>query len=293
MATSGNDLNPLNEEIDLNLQKPNEYDAMFSLERREQMLAHASRDIEGRPVVYYRFMPKVMLDKLIETGEIDAPDHFDNPDEPIDRAVTEALYRWLHAQDREEVNYTRDLEGMLLQTDPVNPSFGHDIRELALNNKLTPRFVQPVFADHVDTDTVKGWHAGGRGSQQVMSPYLSMSVGGIIVDFLRENQVYVEMVIPDEFVELNPMVPDIEKEVLTKQIRREWITRVYTDQERLYDEIILNPQTAIGAYRQQHPDIGILDAVDAWRTYEATENYLPVSLMEEMKSIKDSNRYDR
>ena len=120
-----------------------------------------------------------------------------------------------------------------------------------------------------------------------------MSVGGIIVDFLRENQVYVEMVIPDEFVELNPMVPDIEKEVLTKQIRREWITRVYTDQERLYDEIILNPQTAIGAYRQQHPDIGILDAVDAWRTYEATENYLPVSLMEEMKSIKDSNRYDR
>ena len=166
MAPSGNDLNPLNEEIDLNLQKPNEYDAMFSLERREQMLAHASRDIEGRPVVYYRFMPKVMLDKLIETGEIDAPDHFDNPDEPIDRAVTEALYRWLHAQDREEVNYTRDLEGMLLQTDPVNPSFGHDIRELALNNKLTPRFVQPVFADHVDTDTVKGWHAGGRGASR-------------------------------------------------------------------------------------------------------------------------------
>lgn len=254
-----------------------DYDKLFPMERREEMLKGASRDREGRPVVYYRYMPQAMLDKLVDQGDISALDHFDDPDEPLDeRPLAQRLSSWLDDQEgpnSEAFHNYWDVKSALPELGERNPGLAEGLGALATSGAFTPRELHPLLDKHFDRGVLKRIHTAG--DDRKFSPFMSLSVGSIIRDKLREGQVYVEFVIPDEFVEAQPEGIPVEKEVLARTLRRGWITRVYTTNEQLHDEIIANPETPVGKWYQRYP----VDAVDQWRTNEPTEDYLPEALL--------------
>lgn len=250
------------------------YEEQFPLSRRAEMIGNASKDRRGRSVIYYRYMPQKMLDKLLEDGMTDSVGHFDQPDTPIsENHVKDVLMDWLKNY---EIEYKLDV--ILEEVHKKNPYLANELAFLVTQNLLTPRMLHPLLDENLDRKTLMNAHTGSM--NQVLSPYLSMSVGGVITSHLPRNYVYVELVIPDEYVEPQVAGFEGEKEVLTKQLRKEWITRVYTSTKQLWDEIITNPETPIGQYYERGRSSGDhpFDAIEKWRWEERTEDYLPVSL---------------
>lgn len=118
---------------------------------------------------------------------------------------------------------------------------------------------------------------------QKFSSTISLSVGGIISDHLRPSRVYVELVIPDEEVEVHPEHVRGEKEVFVQRIKSEWISRVYVDSEQMRNELITDPNSNIGKFViEKNVEVG--QEVNRWRWDEPTENYLPKKLFQSENS---------
>ena len=119
----------------------------------------------------------------------------------------------------------------------------------------------------------------GGGLMRKFGPYLSVSVGGPIL-LPTDNLVTVEMVLPDEVVEINPTSLVGEKEVLIRKLPLDAVTRAYTANQ-MYTEIVENPNSNVGAYNNEHPvEVGSgTNALEEWRWHAPTEDYFPVSLV--------------
>ena len=245
----------------------------FPQSRRQEMFTSSSRDIEGRPVCYYRKMNWHTLLKLLKIGELNALDHFPNPDEPADK--TELKYflaRRLEGDERLDMIRNNDYATILEMTMP-----GLSIEEKAVMlGEPTYRQLLPIFERHFDRRFMRSVHTGSV--DQKFSSAISLSVGGIISDHLRPARVYVELIIPDEEVEVHPEHVRGEKEVFVRRIKSEWISRVYVDPEQMRDELIADQNSNIGRFVTEK-DLQNNREVERWRWDEPTENYLPKDLL--------------
>lgn len=258
-------------------ESPN-YNEQFPPQRRREMLDNASLDRSGRPVVYYRYMRHDIFKKLITQGSITALDHFEDPDEAFDpRELAAAL--WSLQPDVEDSPSRMDEDNLnvaIRSLDRSNASLARALGELAAAGNFTPRSVHPLMLEQVDHRDLMRMHAGSLYLR--FSPYLSLSVGCVIVDAVFPEYVYAEFVIPDAEVEPNPEAFKGEMEVMATHLQADWVTRVYTSTAQLRYEITTNPQTPVGKY------YGTVEAdrtppIDLWRWYEPIEDYLPVSLL--------------
>jgi len=243
-------------------------DAIFTPERRQRLIQSASVDIKGRKVRYFRKMSYEKLLQLLSEGKQTHLSYFENADGHVPLDILKHLiitYGWHNGQE-----YIRTNEDILAEFKRV---FSDVIPEAELEDvisNMTFARLIPLLDKYVPERYIKQVHTGS--ANQILSPYLSMSVGGVI-NQLRSG-VYVEIVMPDSEVVAHPEGVEGEKEVLTRVIKVGDITRVYADPRTLYQDEIVNPDTPVGQTRGDSSS----DNVERWRWDEKTVDYVPVAL---------------
>ena len=254
------------------------YDAQFSQQRRAELLASASVDRYGRPVVYYRYMKRGAFERLLEQGEISGSERFQDPDAPLDQ---HALATALLSVVPDEAGAARhhsdaDMGDAIRLIGHTNPAFARALGDLAASGGFSARSIHPLMLEHVDRRALMSMHAASRYLR--FSPFLSLSAGCVINDAVWQDYVYVEFAIPDAEIEPNPEAFKGEMEVLATRLHADWITRVYTTTEQLRDEITTNPSTPVGKYYGT-AEADMTPPVDLWRWHEPIGDYLPLSLV--------------
>lgn len=111
------------------------------------------------------------------------------------------------------------------------------------------------------------------GFMQMFSPFLSLSVGGMIRE-LSMGLAYVELIIPDNNIITNTDGVEGEKEVLVREISTNYITRVWVDPDTQYLDCMRDPYLPTSKYSGSKQDI-----FEAWRWRELTRDYLPIALL--------------
>ncbi len=249
-------------------------DQLFPNERRERKIAGASKDSQDRPVKYFRKMQYDKLLKMLEQGQQTPVDYYEDINAPVDDEVFR-YFLYQVAGDNFNRRELRELSTPDLVTQLFKDKVPAD--ELAKVLETTTYSTMLPFIDkYVPLSRIKELHAGGL--SQRFSPLLSMSVGGVIKDKLSPNQIYLEMVMPDEKVIVHDLIEEFEpeKEVFTRSIDLQNVTRVYATTEALQREQVHNPDTAVG--KHYNPTNHSSSATDLWRWDEKTEDYLPTSL---------------
>jgi hypothetical protein len=265
-------------------------DSIFTDQRREQLIAHASKDSHGRPVKYLRRMPLEKALLILENGQGNALDYYPNLETPIDEEVFIYFLREYGIRDhidKDEFRGTRDATiNELLHKAFPDPQLDQDIEYLAKN--LTYRNTLNFISKNMATNSIAAAHAGAY--TQRFSPLLSASVGGIITESLRAGSVYVEMIIPDEEIILheNGIATEGEKEVLLRQIKTEYISRIYVSTQKLQQEQIYDKSSSLAtiAEQEEYPS----DIVNKWRWDQRTAEYLPIALGKNYKTREDVDR---
>jgi len=251
---------------------------IFPESRKEQMLQLASEDTKGRKVKYYRYIKWDKFMKLLENKKLTAMDYF-NLDEKIDE---QELFYFL-------LDYARYLKVVdILQEDykaislpelasRVFPQLTISEIKPFLEN-LSFRNILPFVRNNIDPQYMRRRHTGSVA--QKFSSLLSLSVGGITTDHLGKNSVYLEMVMPDDKITPHPEGVEGEKEDFTDEINLYNVTRIY-DSVQIWDDIIMNPGTTIGAYQAKidYSKGSSSSGVEQWRWGEKTNDYLPKSLL--------------
>ncbi len=246
-------------------------DSLFTPERRKKLIDTASRDIKGRKVRYFRKMKYDKVLDLLETGEQTHLSYFDDVHAPVNEPKLRHLLSDFSRANHLDYNVS---SGNAI-ADDIRNSLGKIIPAEELDQairNLTYDQLIPLLDKYLPDTFIKGVHTGSLG--QVFSPYLSMSVGGIIS---LSSRSYVELVMPDDQVVPHPEGVKGEKEVFTRRIKRENIARVYTSNNTLYTDEVTNPETAIGNYYERI-HIG-REAIERWRWDEPTADYLPTALL--------------
>jgi|GEM_PF-6089989 len=266
---------------------------IFPKERRDQMIADSSEDINGRGVRYYRYIKFPKLLGILKTGKLSAHDYF-NLQEAVDiKMLKDFLIRhWSYLEENNHPDI--DFEKLIEEEDDLKKKSLADIFPETFP-EANPQDIEMVVANpnnqnilafiekYASEKFLKAIHTGS--SMQCFSPYLSMSVGGIINDCVRDNRcVYLEIVVPNERIILHPETDQGEKEVLIKEIKKENISRVFTDSEQLKQEVLEDISSAIGDFGSKHKLIPCRGGlVEQWRWDEKTEDCLPVGLLDNLK----------
>lgn len=262
-------------------QRQKALDQLFPDDRREQLLASASKDSAGRPVRSFRRIHYDKLLQLLEKGEQTALDYYPDLHAAIDQGSFQHLLRM--------VERAQGIDGDILThfsiaeyLDRIFKNKVPDDELEALKQDLTYKIVLPFVEKYVPLPVLKDAHTGSFA--QKFSTLLSMSVGGIVSYPLRPDRAYLELVLPDTAV--IPHEPgrgvEGEKEVFTKQLNLRNITRVYTSNDKLYQDEITNPHTPIGSYYAKSHSSH--QAVEDWRWDEKTRDYLPTTLLQQTSS---------
>ncbi len=258
---------------------------IFPEARREEMLQMASEDSKGRKVKYYRFIRWDKFMKLLENKKLTAMDYF-NLDEKVDEKELFYFFidyaDFLKVLDRFEEDYKALSWSELMSR--VFPTLTPQETQSFLND-LSFRNILPFVQKNVDPLYMRRRHTGSVG--QKFSSLLSLSVGGITTDHLGKNTVYLEMVMPDDKITPHPEGVEGEKEVFTDEINLYNVARVY-DSVQIWDDIIMNPDTIIGAYQAKidYSKGSHSPAVEQWRWGERTNDYLPTSLAKQGEQVE-------
>lgn len=271
--------------------------SLFTKERQEKMVGKTNEDIEGRKVRYYRYMPWEVFLKILEKKKFTANDYIEDSQKHLsDKELKEFKYLlkdycgfliWQKAQSEKKKYEEEDqLEQMEIE-DLLYFAFP-DLTEKEINDlfkDFTLKKVRDFLEKNMITKFKKSTHTGGM--YRNFLSYLSASCGSAI-KVPRGNQVYLEMVIPDEDVKLQPNLVEGEKEVLIKQISLSNISRVYVGSEQFYSEIVENPDSNYGEFIKKNPQYRYkaMEGIGRWRWDEKIEDYLPVSLRKKFKPRK-------
>lgn len=247
-----------------------ELDTVFTPDRRAKKLAGASVDNEGRPVRYFRYMKLERLQKFLKEGKQIHTDYFQDINAVVNQSELRSLFTGLLNRDLDDDEFIKKRRE-IRETDikELLPKFFPDIDPTILDNieeKLTYANILPLIKKNIPEDVIMRAHTGS--ALQKFSHFLSLSVGGPIRDKLN-GIAYIEMVIPDIHVKPSKYGEQGEKEVFVEELRAEWIAQVFTDTNTLWEREIVNPDTPVGKY----------GTTNDWRWNEDTENYLPVSLI--------------
>jgi len=281
---------------------------IFNESRRESMIKDASVDSANRPVKYFRYMPKDLFKVILENKKITAENcheyHLKNEDQKIsqkdnfDLDLRYLLEEYLHDElnennesdvsDEDSFNLTACLQKIneyekQVKKIPQNiiEQFSKEINHLAIASLVKEYFNQQFV---IDMHTGSIW--------KKYSPFMSASVGGVIHNYIRESQVYVEMIIPDEEIVVSERTLQNkesfvgEKEVHLKNIQLDNISRVYVCDKNLYNEQIVNKDNPTPLTKYYDPDRRKFNPVDDWRWQENTLDYLPINILNQHQQSK-------
>lgn len=265
---------------------------MFPLDRREEIVAQASQDIKGRHVRYYREMRWEHFVPWMERGTLSSIDYFNagngrefkNSTEFVD---PEYLYLLLSEYGESVLHIPHEtrmnqIEELFENQDKLPEVFqqyftGASEEEVAaLTRELTYKNILPFVEKHFPLDLQKRIHTGAM--LQQFSSMLSLSVGGNRFPDIHSQMVVVEMIIPDEEVISHPVAREGEKEILTKTLSVDYISRVFVKESQLEEEVYKNPNIPVGQYALGHQDKKTAQAVYDWRIEESTKDCVPVGL---------------
>ena len=278
--------------------RQNLLDQVFTPKRQQEMIKNASRDSKGRPVRYYRYTSINNFSKLLRDCEQNHYTNYHHP-EDFDREPDLAELKYLLTRYA-DFSKNEDLSDEISDLDKFSKEdFLQFVQALLpghltktqlndLSDNFTLRHTIDFLHRHFDHEFLMHNVTGGHILKK-FSPYLSLSVGGIISDRVNPAEVYLEMIIPDDQIQIsgNAFADNTfsgEKEVFTRQIKLDWISRVYADNDALYQDIITNPATQIGQYYDRKKTG--LDAVEDWRWGEKTSDCLPVDVVRNYRKNK-------
>lgn len=271
-------------------QKQKILNELFPLDRRERMIASASEDKRGRKVRYYRYIKFPKFLEILKNGKQSAAD-YSNPNEIADKKLFKDFLVDFWSFGQELRHPETDLEDLFREEDnlrkedlrevmnAVFPAVSQEEKDRVVANPTNENIL--VFIErYVDEGYIKRRHTGSV--MQRFSPFLSMSVGGVINDSVLEHDdyVYIETVIADEKIILHPETDQGEKEVLVREIKKEDVSRVFIDFNQLKREVLGDKTSAIGDFISKNkisPYRGGL--VEQWRWDEKTSDCLPKSLL--------------
>ena len=255
--------------------RQNILDDIFTTDRRQKLLRTASKDSKGRKVRYFRKMNYTDLLKLLETGQQTYESYFDDPNKQVTDKDLDTLIRRFSIFSKQEG------QANLSQIEQLKRIFTGFIPEHDLQNmleNLTYARIISVIDTYLPQEFKETIHSGSLG--QVFSPYLSLSVGGIINMTDMVDRITVELIMPDETIIPVKTGFEGEKEVYVKKITTRNIARVYTSSSTLQREEVENPDTPI--YQFNNGRIGD-NAIGNWRWNEPTTDLLPSSIRRKIK----------
>lgn len=257
---------------------------VFSQERREAMIAKASRDPKDRPVRYYRIISRKRFFTMLERGEdLSKPEKNDRDE--LKYRISHVLERYAgflkkHGELGDELEEkmhnlmtTRDISTLLSWLFPSMPTTDRTI----LIEASSLEDVRFVLSQYLPNALKQAIHGGS--ADFILTDYVSMSVGGVIRDMSFWETVYLEIVMDDSEVIIPGYSCEGEKEVLTKSIKIGNVSRVAVSSRQCDQEYVESVDSNIHlAIDESGKRRKIADPVEAWRWGTHRNDYLPVSL---------------
>ena len=240
---------------------------MFPDERKREILTGADKDKKGRSVSYFRLLDNDELSAILTKKKIT---YKDNPDleKKFNKNLTSILYQARSILENIPENEHR--EKLIAELDAIsaNPILDDFVNFM---QKRLARF--DLFKFH--TFAGAGWcNTSGAISLSVGAPM--MMPGG--------KEVAAEMIIPNQEIYIPPpsmgRLREMEKEVLTTELKSEWIVDIYIDPEDLVERFMTDHNKSIlSVYKEKQPNKYILpgpmDVLQEWKKREGVADLVP------------------
>lgn len=287
------------ESSELNLAKlQHSFDAIFTKDRRRQILSQTGSCSDGSPAIYFRYMKRSKFIEMLRKSE-HLPSHYNEINEQTDVASSlDYFLKDFYSHEIEKATTFNQEQQNKFYELPLNEKFYYLFPQVNrdLINKLITRLdvteLQNFFDVHAPNEFKRVAHRIG-GFGQMFSPYLSASAGAPILAFgsLENDLVYIEFVAPDDAVlmhskDFDRLIVDIkggeiEKEVLFRKIPISWVTRVYLSSDLMMDDIERDGQSAVNrfAVTQGHTGETTEAKYQNWVNKADTKDYVSVSVL--------------
>lgn len=251
-------------------------DQIFSNQRREKKLAEQEEDIRGLKVRYFRKMSLEAFIKMAKVGYQDAASYAEEEPPIIDQKELKYFIIDSFSLDKQEKIEARNLS----LKDLLDEYFAENIYSRLEATEFSYVSVMDFVNNYLDEKYLKQKHTGSV--MQKLSPFLSMSVGGVISTLSSEQypyrKIYCEIVKDD----ITPHASGVngEKEVFVKKLKMSDIAGVYVDDNKIF-ELIRNDNTfSQGNFYEEHKNEMQYsdDAIQKWRWEVNTNDCLPKRL---------------
>jgi len=271
-----------------------EFDSVFPFDVRQERISSSSFDSLGNNVVCYRYVNR-SVDKILSEES-----WWTRLTHTWEYSRVRFLKRFLRycLSDKQAIDYwlfhaglsESSADEILREILNSDYSVKEDIDDILSSRACLVDFIIKYIPelDLMERHRFSSWIE--------FSPYFSWSIWGYTGLFSKniwiwESQsVYVEAVIPEQDMIYDDRQKGNEKEILTKKIKKEWITRVFFDPSKLAEEVF-HPDSNIWVKNYfetggnsiddliwRNPIESLSDArwiVDDWRFNTDTKLYLP------------------
>ncbi len=251
-------------------------DQLFSAKKREQKLSEQEEDARGLKVRYFRKMSLEAFIKMVKTGYQDAASYAKGELPVVSQDELKYFIINSFPFDKQEAIEEKNL-GL---KDLIDEHFGKRIYERLEEAGFSYASVMDFTANYLDESYLKQRHTGS--TMQKLSPFLSMSVGGVISTLSSEKYpyqaVYCEIVKHDIITHKDGV--NGEKEVFTKKLNIEDVIGAYVDDDKIF-ELIRNDDTfSQGNFYKEHKNEMRYadDVIEEWRWEVNTNDCLPKRL---------------
>jgi hypothetical protein len=259
-------------------------DKIFSGPHREKKLAEQEEDINGLKVRYFRKMSFEAFLQMAKTGHQDAAAYETGKQPEINekelmRFIIDGLP--LEFQERMELRKNANLK----LKDVITENYGAETyNELEANNFSYPT-VMNFVKKNMKQEYLKQRHTGSL--MQKFSPFISMSVGGVITTLSSHKYPYKTVYCEIITKNIIPHETGVqgEKEVFTEKLEFNDVIGAYVDDESLLKSIKSDPTFSQGNYYQKNKDNKDIlkysdDIIEQWRWNVETKDCLPKRLIQ-------------
>ncbi len=248
-------------------------DQLFTAQRREQKLAEQEEDNQGLRVRYFRKMTFAAFVKMARKGYQDAAAY---AEEETVKVNPEELKHFIINCLPFEVVDKFEVKNIKLK-DLIAEHFGQNIYEKLEQSEFSYEGVMDFVNRYIPEADLKQIHTGSVG--QKFSPFLSLSVGGVISTLTSEKYPYQKIyceIVKRDIISHKTGVKG-EKEVFAKKIKMSDIIGAYVDDNKIF-ELIRNDKTFSQGnfYNKHQAEMRFLDdAIGKWRWEVDTNDCLP------------------
>ena len=272
----------------------------FPLDRREALFSSASKDISDNTVACYRYIwweinhilsQDVWDTSVINSWSYDCAEFAKKYIGSFLSSDKKSKYRGLYLVDTSPWDIISILKEILTE------EFWADETELSDILSSHEKLMEFILERMPISETI----SRHRWYPTKFSPFMSWSIAWFSGYFLRmlsgsfnRQTVYIEAIIPDDELIYDDRQSWGEKEILTTQVKKEWISRVFTNRQQLIREIFseefeycniwLKSYTEAKEYAleiEANPfplekqDLNYSDIAEHWRFNTDTKLYLP------------------